>query len=121
MSSLGLRYFSRFRVTFDFPGECLYLRQGIHYDKPEPRATSGLVLKWIDGEARVDSLRDGGPAATVGVQPGDVLLQIDETLARDYDPFALRELLTSRGGRTVALAVRRGERQINFELVLDND
>jgi predicted aspartyl protease len=37
-SSLGLRYFSRYVVTFDFPGECIYLRRGAHHARPEPGA-----------------------------------------------------------------------------------
>ena len=121
MSSLGLRYFSRFRATFDFPGECLYLQKGVQDDKSEPQATSGLILKWIDGEARVDGLREGGSAESAGVLPGDILVQIEGRPARDYDSFALRELMTSRAGRKIAVTVRRRERRIDFEVVLDSD
>jgi hypothetical protein len=121
MSSLGLRFLSRFRVLLDFPGKCLYLQPGMQFQKSEPRATSGLMLKWIDGEVRVDGVRENGPAASVGVKAGDVLLRIDGKSARSYDYFALRELLMSTGGKVVPLTVRRDKRHLDFELVLNED
>ncbi len=121
MSSLGLRFLSRYRVLFDFPGKCLYLQPGLQFEKSEPRATSGLMLKWIDGEVHVDGVRENGPAASVGIKAGDVLLQIDGKSARGYDYFALRELLISTAGKMVPLTVRRDERQLDFELVLKED
>src|SRR5262249_45175993 len=69
VNSLGIRYFSRFRVTFDFPGKAVYLRKGAHYTRAEPRATSGLTLNWIGGEAVVESVREQGPADVAGIRP----------------------------------------------------
>jgi hypothetical protein len=119
MSSLGLRYLSRYRVTFDFPGSCVYLRRGGQFDKPEPSATSGLVLSWRDGQAVVDAVRPDGPGRRAGLKPGDVLLRIDDRGACDFDPYALRQLLTSQQGRNVPMTVRRDERELEVELLLD--
>ena len=121
VSSLGLRYLSRFRVTFDFPGRCAYLQKGKRYTKPEPHATSGLTILWFDGEPVIDGVRVGGPGERGNVKPRDVLVRVDGQPAAEFDPFALRQILTSAGGRIVPLTVRRGAREFDLEIVLEED
>ncbi|HEY2249535.1 MAG TPA: aspartyl protease family protein [Planctomycetaceae bacterium] len=121
VSSVGLRYLSRFRVTFDFPGKCAYLQKGKDYTRAEPRATSGLTILWFDGEPIVEGVRAGGPGEKAGVKPRDVLLSVDHQPAAQVDPFALRQVLTSVGGRTVPLTVRRKTRELDLEVVLEED
>jgi hypothetical protein len=120
-SSLGLRYFSRYVVTFDFPDGCVYMRKGVHHLRPEPRATSGLTLKWQDRLPIVESVRADGPAARAGLARADVLVRIDGKEATEFDHFSLRELLTSEPGRRVKLSVRRAEHVLDFAVVLDED
>jgi S1-C subfamily serine protease len=120
-NSLGLRYFSRYVVTFDFPDACLYLRQGAHHARPEPGATSGLTLKWESAAPVVDAVRTDGPAARAGLARFDVLVGIDGKEAAEFDHFSLRELLTSEAGRRVKLRVRRGERELDFIVLLAED
>jgi len=121
VNSLGIRYFSRFRVTFDFPRKAVYLHRGVHYTRAEPSATSGLTLNWIAGEAVVESVREQGPADAVGIRPGDLLVSVNDNATVVHDPFQLRQLLTSEGGRKVAMTVKRDGRVLGFELVLATD
>jgi len=122
VSSLGLRYLSRFLVTLDFPGQALYLKTGPSYERPEPQATSGLMINWTgDGKPIVVSVRRGGPAEAAGIQAHDVLMRVENKRAEDYDQFSLRQLLTSKAGRRVSLVVQRGKRELNVELVLAED
>ncbi len=121
LSSLGLRYLSRFQVTFDFPGSAVYLRKGEHYAKSEPRATSGLTLGWIDGQVVVGHVKDGGPAATAGMRSNDILVQVNGKSTSDYDHFSLRQLLTSEAGRKVSVRFRRAEREFDAELTLHQE
>jgi hypothetical protein len=120
-SSLGLRYFSRYVVTFDFPDECIYLRNGAHHNRPEPRATSGLTLKWENGLPVVEAVRADSPAARAGLARSDALVRIDSKEAAEFDHFSLRELLTSEAGRAVKLTIRRGERVLEVTVVLAED
>jgi hypothetical protein len=121
VNSLGLRYLSRFRVTFDFPGRTAFLRRSADHLKPEPAATSGLALVWVEGKAVVESVVKDGPAHAAGIEPQDVLVEIDGRNAELYDRFALRELLTSEGGRRVQMTIRRGGRERDAEIVLADD
>jgi hypothetical protein len=120
-SSLGLRYLSRYVVTFDFPDGYIYLRNGAHHSRAEPRATSGLTLKWQEGLPVVESVRADGPAARAGLARSDALLRIDGKDAVEFDHFSLRELLTSEAGRNVKLTIRRGERLLEVAVVLAED
>ena len=122
VSSLGLRYLSRFLVTFDFPGQALYLQKGPIYQRPEPQATSGLMINWTrDGKPIVASVRRGGPAESAGIQADDVLTRVENRRVEDYDQFSLRQLLTSQAGRRVSLVIQRGKRELKAELVLAED
>jgi hypothetical protein len=120
-SSVGLHYLSRFRITFDFPGRCAYLQKGKHYAKPEPCATSGLSILWIDGEPVIEEVRADGPGDRAGVKLRDVLVRVDGRPAAEFDPFALRQVLTSVGGRKVPLTVRRGTHELDVDVVLEDD
>jgi hypothetical protein len=118
VSSLGLRYLSRYRVLFNFPGKTAYLAQGEGFRKQEPRATSGLNLTWIEGDVVVASVLKQGPGAEIGLKPQDVLVRVNGKDAAEYDHFALREVLTSEPGRRIPLTIRRGQREFDAELVL---
>jgi len=121
VSSLGLRYFSRFSVTFDFPGRNMYLRKGPQYKKAEPRATSGLTLNWIDGQVTVESVNRDGPGEAAGLKPKDVLVRINNKNAAEFDHFALRQLLTSEGGQRVPMTIRRAGRELDVVVELSDD
>lgn len=121
VSSLGLRYFSRFRVTFDFPGRCVYLQPGPHYLRSEPRATSGVALTWHAGDIVVLSVTKGGAGEAAGLRTDDVLVEINGENAAAFDPFSLRQLLTSDGERKVPLKIRREDGLLDIDLVLQKE
>ncbi|HLJ10763.1 MAG TPA: PDZ domain-containing protein [Planctomycetaceae bacterium] len=120
-SALGRRYLSRFCATFDFPGAAIYLREGQRFDSPEPGATSGLALNWVDGEIQVQAVQKDGPAEQAGIRAQDILVRIADRPAEEFDHFELRQLLTSVGGKKLPLTVRRAEREFHLELTLKED
>lgn len=120
-SSVGLRYLSRYRVTFDFPDRSVYLSPGEEHSKPEPHASCGMSLRWIDGKVTVESVKPASPAARAKIHPSDVLVGIDGKPATDFDQFSLRQLLTYEPGRKVAFRLFRDDQVISTELVLEED
>lgn len=121
VNSLGLRYLARFRVTLDFPGRSAYLQPGDRYGQREPQATSGMALLWRDGDVVVHSVQKDGPGSDAGLKKNDVLVEIDGEPASEFDPFSLRQLLTSVGGRKVPMTIRRSGRFFAVEIVLHGE
>jgi len=88
---------------------------GVQVQLPEtaganPRAalTSGVIIR---------SVAPGSPAAQANLQPGDVIERAnDRTLHNPYDWQA--ELLDLRVGDAVALAVRRGARELTVSVTV---
>lgn len=68
----------------------------------------GVVVEGIDAD---------GPAARAGVQPADVVVQIDGANVRDRDDF-LRRLETRKPGDTVRLTVVRDSKRKTLKVVL---
>ena len=121
VNSVGLRFLSRFVVTFDFPEATVYLQPGEQFERPEPSATSGLTLLWKNGVPVVERVTPQGPAERAGIHPGDKLLQIDGSRQLSRDPFALRERMTLYPGQDVAVVVLRDQRELKFRLTLECD
>jgi S1-C subfamily serine protease len=57
--------------------------------------------------ALVDTVKPGSPAALAGIQPGDVVENLDGTVIRDQVDYA-RVLLRQNVGNVIQLQVRRG-------------
>ena len=113
---LGLVFWSRFVVTFDFPGEKIYLRKGKGYERPDLRDLSGLHLIRRDGAVVIESVDEGSPGASAGIQAGDVLATLGSKRADKTTLFEIREALRQAG--PLECSVRRGseERQLTLNL-----
>jgi hypothetical protein len=113
---LGLGFWSRFVVTFDFPSQKLYLRKGIAYERSDLRGLSGLDLVRRNGAVVVHGVVKGRPAEAAGIQTGDVLLTLGTSEAAETSLFEIRKAL-SQGG-PLACSVRRGseERRVTLDL-----
>ena len=86
-------------------------------DDAAPRGRLGLALRAL----RPDELREAGveagmlieratgPAALAGVEPGDVLLAINGTAARNFEQVSA---VVAKAGKSVALLIQRGDEKI---------
>jgi serine protease Do len=89
------------------------------------KTTDGLVCRdrlqaGDDGMVRdvvVEGVETGSPAASAGLKPGDVVLQVAGLPVRcSYD--VQRALLDKRPGDSAAIIVRRNEKEVTANLVL---
>lgn len=117
---LGLRFWSRFNVTFDFPNRAMYLRRNSNFDLAEGADRSGLHLFRRRGEFIVDRIDPRSPAEVAGLQPRDSLMSVDSQSAEVLSLSSLRKLLCS-SGKKVDLTLRRDERRIAVDLQLSRD
>jgi len=99
-NALGLSYWSRHTVTFDFPAKKVYLETGEHFQRPCWRDMRGLAILRINGRTIVHSVVPGSPAAVAGIQPKDVLLKTSEGPADQFGLFNLRRLLCAARKQT---------------------
>ncbi|WP_141592129.1 trypsin-like peptidase domain-containing protein [Myxococcus sp. AB056] len=67
----------------------------------------GLRVKEIRGGLAVSGVRQGSAAADIGLEPGDIILRVNNQPVTTNDAFR-EALLTARRGRSVLLLVRRG-------------
>ena len=76
--SLGLDYWARFSVTFDFPRGRLFLKPGRFFDKQDRRTSAGLRMRTQGGALVVLAVEPDGPADRAGLAAGDVLVRFGD-------------------------------------------
>jgi serine protease Do len=112
----------------------VWRRIGIHLDEITPESNEQLVrtvsLAWaraagrraymLDSVLRVDHLEPDGPAAEIGVKPGDILLAVQGFdrfgRARPVIPATVEQLadrLRGFAGRNLPIVILRGESELD--------
>jgi hypothetical protein len=117
-SILGLNFWARYKVTFDFPAGLVYLRQSKRHKLPDLLGGSGLGIRWRNGHLVVVSITAGSPSAKTAIRKGDEVLSIAGRKAGSASLPILGRLLCGEG-RTVRIVIRRGEQVREVDLRLD--
>jgi hypothetical protein len=119
ISSLGLNFWRRFNVIFDFPERHAYLRKGLRFNLRDQTDLSGLRLREKQGRVVVDSVAEGSAAAIAGILIYDEVAEIEGAVAHANKLHAFRLLLCSEG--SIRLTLKRDGRTINKVLLLRSD
>jgi hypothetical protein len=106
---LGWSYWSRHIVTFDFPGRTILLQPGTHFSLSDLQDRSGLHLLRCAGRMTADLAEADTPAGRAGIQPLDVVLEVDGKKAEAVHLDEVRAALCEPG-RTVRLLLTRDGR-----------
>ena len=117
-ASLGLAYWSRYRVTFDFSNMILYLQKGKLYEAHFPPEMSGLRLGYANEKLLVHAVDQDESAGGTGIQAGDVILAIQGRPAGQYDLFELYRRLFTVTGQQISMNIKRGEEVFDVSFVL---
>ncbi|MCP3979107.1 MAG: hypothetical protein GY716_07215 [bacterium] len=113
--NLGNGILSRFNIIFDYTNRRLLLLPNPSIDDPFEFDMSGIQFRGDSFE--IKRLVPGSVAAEVGLQPGDVVLEVDGRPAETVGFWTLREMLREHG-RQVVLEVERGSRRVTAKLRL---
>lgn len=116
--NVGGAILRRFRVTFDYGHERLYLAPGGDAG-PDSFDRAGLWLVAAGKELLVEDVIPGGPAAAAGVVPGDRIEAVDGVALTRPDLDAVRARLhAGPPGTAVRLRVRGNEGRRELAVVL---
>ncbi len=120
-ANLGAEVLRRFRVIFDYGSRRMILEPAENFDEPFDIDMSGLLLR-AEGDALdqliIEEVREGSPAAVVGIEAGDRLLALD---GRRVSLEQAMELLRLRDGYVMPLTLDRDGRRLEKQLTLKRD
>lgn len=108
MNMLGLGYWSRYVVTFDFPGGYVYLSPGSRYDRGVNPSGIGLGMTCEERLTFVESIKRGSPAARSGLRLGDLLLNVAGRSAQYSSVYAITSALGDQDVPKPVLVQRQG-------------
>jgi hypothetical protein len=117
-SRIGIGFFRRHNVTFDFPDDRLYLEPDQNFTAADTEDMSGLHLLRYGDKTVVYSVDEHSPAAAQGVVAQDVVEQVNDQPAASLSMNAIRQVLRSGNGDQVALQLRRGTNLLGIKIVL---
>jgi hypothetical protein len=117
-SALGLAFFRRYKATFDFPNQTLYLAPSKHCTDQDNPDMSGLHLLRKDERTVVDSVDEGSPAALAGIQVGDKLRTINGEDTGSLSMAVIRQRFKAGNNREVHIQIARGStrKDVSFRL-----
>lgn len=73
-------------------------------------ATTGLVLEEVDSAVTVLAVRSRSPAEKAGIQPGDRVVAVSDTVVRGTRAYAVELQLAGQKGSRVQVQLERGSR-----------
>lgn len=80
----------------------------------------GATVEMREGRLTIVAPLKGTPADNAGLQPGDIILQVDDTLIQNMDVYQAISLIRGKRGTSVRLKVQRGSNPA-FEVTIVRD
>lgn len=121
--AIGGEILSRFKVTFNFPQEKLYIRKNASYRKNFYYNMSGITLKAKGSRLQhfeITDIREKSPAEKAGLQVGDLLTTINGLPTAILDLNQINGFFNVRPGKKIAIEVERGGVRLKKEFRLEN-
>lgn len=114
---LGLGFWSRFNITFDFPNSVMYVVPNRSFRRADQADLSGARIVRRAGKIVVDRLFDGGVASSAGLRAGDTIVSVGAEDAAKLRLFTLSRLLATPN-TTVELVVLRNSSPLKIDMRL---
>jgi hypothetical protein len=118
-NALGLAFFKRHDVIFDFPFNMLYLQHHKDYEIEQERDKSGVRIVKIDGQLKVYSVKSMPGAIVEGLKKDDIIISINGK--KELSLFQARRLLRQKEGTRLQAEVERDGKTIKANIVLGKD
>lgn len=106
--NVGHALMRQFAITYDLPNDALYFERYLNFGAPDIADRGGLWVERVaEGLAVVDVVA-GGPAETVGIKKGDVLVEVNGYPALQVPLSAVRETFRASVGSRVKVKTASG-------------
>ncbi|MBS0264057.1 MAG: hypothetical protein JSS02_19130, partial [Planctomycetes bacterium] len=110
---IGLGYLSRFKATFDFKKRSLYLTPVARSEPTDGfRMRVGIELATRKSDIEVRHVFPDRLAASAGVRPGDIVVEVDGIAAGKLGKFEIERRLVCNDD--VRVRFRRSKRETNL-------
>ena len=104
--NVGSSLLKRFVVSFDYPGNRLFLTRSPLFRAPFELNRSGLSLDFEGGKVSVVAVVPKSPGAEAGLKEGDLVLALDGKPMSELKPGSVRAALRRKAGETLRLSVQ---------------
>ena len=117
--NLGTMTLKRFTVIFDYANKRMIVEPNSTLNDPFNYNMSGLqFVKENNSLFKIDRILKSSPAEKANIQINDWILQINGKSTKEFTYDDLYEMLKKEGTK-IELLLKRGEKQIQTELVLE--
>lgn len=107
IANIGSDVLSRFKVTFDYPGQRMFLEKAARFSDPSEANRTGIIVDF-DGQAEmVVDVVPGSPGAEAGLVKGDEIVELNGKPMSEQKPSVLREAVRQKAGTSLRLKVKR--------------
>jgi membrane-associated protease RseP (regulator of RpoE activity) len=117
-NALGLAFFRRHNVVFDFPFNMLYLEHHQDYATFQELDKSGIQVVLKDNKLIVFSMKHLKKAVVKGIKTGDEIVSVN---GKKLSLFQIRQLLREKTGTRIFLEIRRKDGVHKGSVVLGKD
>ncbi|MFZ2956908.1 MAG: aspartyl protease family protein [Candidatus Ozemobacteraceae bacterium] len=117
----GLDILKRFRVFFDYRSKCLYLQPQTSVSLPFHTDMAGVFFVGKEENLKtlmVEKVRADSPASKAGIQPGDILQEINGISAHSLQLKDLPKFFEHEG-KSVQIKVLRDLKTLSFIITLE--
>jgi predicted aspartyl protease len=121
IGNVGGDIWQKFITWFDFTGGQMYIEPNVGFDRPPAYSRLGLVLKAERGGYFVDSFLTNSPAAEIGVERDDELIEFDGVPANSIPFGPLRARFREPAGTTISMTFRRRDGSLFHTVVTLRD
>jgi len=114
---MGAGILSRFIVTLDYSAGRILLEPSSLFQTGLPESFTGLALEISGGMIAVRSVIPGSAADEAGLEPGDILLEVDGNAVDESDFAGISDRFPSGEGVPVMVRVERDGSEIDLEMI----
>lgn len=107
-ANVGGSVWKRFRLTFNYQAQRMWLDPNASFNEPDEYDRSGMFVIARQGHVSVVGVRPGTPAAISGIKKSDVIVSVDGKAGAGLTLATVRAAFRGRPGTVILIRVATG-------------